>query len=77
MDDVPRTIADTPASPGPRAYLVLILEPDGTLVRQHDLVAFDDEEAIELAEIMVDGHAVELWDGLRFIEHFDAIHANS
>jgi hypothetical protein len=23
---------------------------------------------------MTDGYAVELWDGLRFVEHFDAAH---
>ena len=33
----------------------------------------DDDEAVERAKAMVDGHAVELWDGLRFIEHFPPV----
>lgn len=72
--DDPQTTSDTTTSVWPRAYRALILKPDGTLVRQHTLVAFDDEEATELAEVMLDGHAVELWDGLRFIEHIEAVH---
>ncbi|MHC2002855.1 hypothetical protein ACYQR9_20755 [Methylobacterium sp. CM6241] len=37
------------------------------------LAAEDDDRAIEAVKAMVDGHAVELWDGLRFIEHFPSV----
>lgn len=73
MEDDPKTTSDASASVWPRAYRALILKADGTLVRHHKLAAFDDAGAAEQAEIMVNGHAVELWDGLRFIEHFDAV----
>jgi hypothetical protein len=54
------------------AYRALILLPDGRVFDTHSLMADDDDEAITLAEAMVDGHAVELWDGLRYIEYFAA-----
>ncbi|WP_281407802.1 hypothetical protein [Methylobacterium sp. WL69] len=37
------------------------------------IVVDDDAHAMEAAKAMVDDHAVELWDGLRLIEHFPAI----
>ncbi|GEP11096.1 hypothetical protein [Methylobacterium gnaphalii] len=51
-------------------YRVLVLKPDGTVVDTRALFAADDDEAMALAKSMVRGHAVELWDDLRFIEHF-------
>lgn len=56
----------------PSAYRLLILQPDGTLVSNLPLRVENDEQARATARAMVNGHAVELWDGLRFIEHFDA-----
>ena len=37
------------------------------------LFAPDDEEAKHKAKSMVDGHGIDLWGGLRFIEHFPPI----
>ncbi|TXN00296.1 hypothetical protein FV222_11945 [Methylobacterium sp. WL103] len=54
------------------AYRALILLPDGRVLDTNSLMATNDDEAIRLAEAMVDGHAVELWDGLRYIEYFAA-----
>jgi hypothetical protein len=47
--------------------------PSGTVVNAMRLAVESDEEALERAKAMVDGHAVELWDGLRFIEHFPPV----
>ncbi len=52
------------------AYRVLLLQRDGAVVEIQVVIAGDDSEAIALAKAMVDGHAVELWDGVRFIDHF-------
>ena len=42
----------------------------GSVLNTQRLQANDDEEAQAIARHLVDGHAVELWQGLRFIEHF-------
>lgn len=55
----------------PLVYRALVLAPDGAVVELHTLSAADDDEAISLAQAMMNGHAVELWAGLRFIEHID------
>ena len=49
----------------------MILSPEGLVIDLRALKATGDDEAISLAKAMVDGHAVELWEGLRFIEHID------
>lgn len=53
-------------------YRAIILGSSGQITRIVNLTAADDAEALKLSEAMVDGHAVELWDGLRYIEHFPA-----
>lgn len=50
----------------------MVLAPDGAVVEIYPLLAADDDEALSLAKAMVNGHVIELWDGLRFIEHFPA-----
>ncbi|MER2265274.1 hypothetical protein [Methylobacterium oxalidis] len=54
-------------------YRAFLIDPDGRVVAIEHLAARDDEAALVLARTLVDGHAVELWDGMRFIEHFDAL----
>ena len=55
-----------------QSYRAMIVTNQGLVVANHKLSAPDDGAAAALARTMVNGHAVELWDGLRFIEHFDA-----
>lgn len=57
----------------PPRYRAILLGPSGRIASLVNLVAADDGDALSLAEAMVDGHAVELWDGVRFIEHFPAL----
>lgn len=52
------------------AYRVFLLASDDSVRDSVPLTAADDAEAMALAAAMVDGQAVELWDGVRFIERF-------
>jgi hypothetical protein len=47
-----------------RAYTVGI---DGHFVGHQPLVCADDAEAITKAELLVDGHDIELWSGPRLV----------
>jgi hypothetical protein len=47
-----------------RAYTV---GHDENFIGFYSLVCADDAEAIEKAKRLVDGHDVELWNGLRFV----------
>jgi hypothetical protein len=51
---------------------VQFIDLEGNVIRTERLLAATDDEALALASTMTNGHAVELWDGLRFLEHFDA-----
>ncbi|MHC2019716.1 hypothetical protein [Methylobacterium sp. CM6247] len=73
MADTSQTDTDVPNEPKPPAYRVILIAKSGTVVNAMRLQADDDAEACERAKAMVDGHAVELWDGLRFIEHFPPV----
>lgn len=53
-------------------YLVQFIDLEGNVIRTERLLAATDDEALALASTMTNGLAVELWDGLRFLEHFDA-----
>lgn len=57
----------------PPSYRVMILDPEGAVLSTRPISARTDDEAVLLTCTLVDGHAVELWDGLRFIEHFDRL----
>ena len=49
-------------------YRAYIFEPDNHIVRPPQLIeALDDEQAIEVARCMVDGHALEVWDKQRLV----------
>jgi hypothetical protein len=54
-----------------RAYLI---KSDGHVIYRVDLVCDNDEAAKERAKLLVDGHAVELWDGPRKIAEFKPLH---
>jgi len=54
----------------PRAYRVLHLAADGRVLMALPIPAESDLEALTMAETLKGECAVELWDGLRFIEHF-------
>lgn len=54
-------------------YRLLVLAQDGVVLRTETLVAGSDEEATELAHRLSAESAVELWDGLRFIEQFPLV----
>ena len=55
----------------PRAYRVLHLAADGRVLATTPVPAESDLEALALAETLKGKCALELWDGLRFIEHFE------
>jgi hypothetical protein len=52
-------------------YRAYILGPDGQIVKRVDLICKSEEEAKKRVEQMVDGHAIELWEGARRIARFD------
>lgn len=51
-------------------YRALMLDPSGRILSTTPISANTDDVAVTMAVALVDGHAVELWDGVRFIEHF-------
>lgn len=69
----PISFVDLDKLPEPRRYHAFLIDADGRVVRSKSLPASDDQDALQQAEAFVDGHAVELWDGLRFMEHFPPI----
>ena len=54
-----------------RAYLI---GRDGHIVHRVDILCVDDEAAKERAQLLVDGHTVELWQGTRRIATFSTRH---
>src|SRR4051794_33953742 len=54
-----------------RHYRAFVLDADGNVLRIEHLAVPNDDAAISLAGAMVEGRVIELWDGLRFIEHFE------
>ncbi|KQO49356.1 hypothetical protein ACYQR9_02715 [Methylobacterium sp. CM6241] len=63
----PATIVGTQPRP---AYRVLVLSKEGTILDVRRISVDSDDDAIQHTQRLVDGHALELWDGLRFIEQF-------
>lgn len=77
-----RLAGNEPVSPivGDRTalgYLVMVLASDNTVARTERVSARDDEEALSCAVRLADGRAVDVWDGLRFVEHVKSIWAQS
>ena len=54
-----------------RAYLI---GRDGHIVHRVDILCVDDEAAKERAQLLVDSHTVELWQGTRRIATFPTRH---
>lgn len=54
-------------------YRINFLNPDGTIFRTKSVKASSDAEAIQYARQFMDGRALDLWDGLRFIEFFPTL----
>ncbi|GJD70109.1 hypothetical protein [Methylobacterium gnaphalii] len=53
----------------PTRYRLTALTSDGHVLDTIKLNASDDAAALSLARVLAEKHAVELWDGLRFIQH--------
>ncbi|MCJ2110017.1 hypothetical protein MKK64_02130 [Methylobacterium sp. E-025] len=71
--DTPIGFADLNKSPVPPRYHVLILDRRGQVLRMERIESGGDDEVVERALRFVDGQAIELWDGVRFIEHFPPV----
>ncbi|MBR1194084.1 hypothetical protein JQ609_32455 [Bradyrhizobium sp. AUGA SZCCT0169] len=56
------------------AYRAYLIKPDGHVTFRVDLLCDNDEAAKERAKLLVDSHAVELWDGPRKIAQFEPLH---
>ena len=54
-----------------RAYMI---GQDGHIMHRVELLCADDGAATEQALLLVDGHAVELWQGTRRIATFPTRH---
>ena len=52
-------------------YKAYIIGPDGHVTQRIDLVCETEDEARMHAKQLVDGHAVELWEGSRRIVAFE------
>ncbi|KAB1075089.1 hypothetical protein [Methylobacterium planeticum] len=73
MANAPSGPAWPDAGPHRPRYRALILTAEGLVLRTERVPAEDDHAALALGERLSGEHAVELWDGLRFIERFDAV----
>lgn len=54
-------------------YRINFLNPDGTIFRTEMLEVPNDDAAIQAARRLMNGRALDLWDGLRFIEFIPRI----
>ena len=52
-------------------YRAYVIGADDHIINRVDIRCSDEEEARRLAKVVVDGHAVELWQAGRFIERFE------
>ena len=68
-----RPVYENDQADGSRRYRAFVVCPDGYVLNTLTFSAFGDDSASAIAEGMVDGHAIELWDGVRFIERFDPV----
>ena len=51
----------------------ILIDAGGREVSAYRIMASGDDEAVEQAKALVGGYSIDLWDGLRFIEHFPAV----
>lgn len=54
-------------------YRAILVDVNGCPVQVLPLASADDDKAVVQARALVDGHSIDLWDGIRFIEHFPAV----
>ncbi|TGN90920.1 hypothetical protein EOW77_0003550 [Bradyrhizobium yuanmingense] len=54
-----------------KEYRAYIVDKDGHVTGRIDLICEDEDVARERAQQLVDGHAVELWQGTQKIDRFD------
>ena len=54
-------------------YRINFLNPNGTIFRTKVLEALNDDDATQAARRLMDGRALDLWEGVRFIEFFPRI----
>ena len=52
-------------------YRVYVIGSDGHFRSSLELECADDDEAMEQAKMLVDGHDVELWQRARKVARFD------
>jgi hypothetical protein len=52
-------------------YYAYVIGEDGHITNRVEVICDDDEEAKRRARQMVDGHAIELWQGARKIATFE------
>jgi hypothetical protein len=53
-------------------YRAYVVGDDGHFIAAEPIICHDDVEAIAKAQRLVDGHAVELWSGERFVLKLEA-----
>ena len=58
-------------------YRASLVSDDGSVLRSVLLVCPDDEIAKEYARQLVDGHAIELWQGERRVGKFTGRHGKA
>ena len=56
-----------------REFRAYIIDGDGHITFRIDLVVQDEAEAREQAKLLVDGQAVELWEGATRLDRFEPI----
>lgn len=72
MTELPQPLTGILTARPPPAYVLILIAKTGAVLGTVPISVRDDDEGCERARLMVDNHAVELWDGLRFIEHIPA-----
>lgn len=55
-------------------YRAHLIGRDGHIVHRVDILCVDDEAAKERAQLLVDSHTVELWQGARLVARLSARH---
>ncbi|MDA9482967.1 hypothetical protein XI07_13200 [Bradyrhizobium sp. CCBAU 11445] len=56
-----------------REFRAYIIDGEGHITLRIDLEVQDEVEARERAKLLVDGHAVELWEGATKLDRFEPI----
>ena len=62
---------------GTPCYRAVMRNACGGEVLNTPIFALEDDEAKDKARALADGYAVDLWDGMRFIERFDPLHPST